>query len=46
MKASVIALLLTGLVAAQDFTGQPDCAVSRTPDEMDTSSADKLLVQH
>ncbi|KAL6794743.1 hypothetical protein GGI42DRAFT_134842 [Trichoderma sp. SZMC 28013] len=27
MKASVVALLLTGLVAAQDFTGQPDCAI-------------------
>lgn len=28
MKASVVTLLLAGLVAAQDFTGQPDCAVS------------------
>ncbi|KAL7898414.1 hypothetical protein HDV63DRAFT_373738 [Trichoderma sp. SZMC 28014] len=27
MKASVVTLLLTGLVAAQDFSGQPDCAI-------------------
>ncbi|TFB00986.1 hypothetical protein CCMA1212_007165 [Trichoderma ghanense] len=27
MKASVLSLLLAGLVAAQDFTGQPDCAI-------------------
>ncbi|KAM0249011.1 hypothetical protein ACHAQJ_009217 [Trichoderma viride] len=27
MKASVISLLLAGLVAAQDFSGQPDCAI-------------------
>ncbi|EGR46556.1 cell wall protein [Trichoderma reesei QM6a] len=27
MKASVLSLLLAGLVAAQDFTGQPECAI-------------------
>ncbi|KAL6871804.1 cell wall protein [Trichoderma novae-zelandiae] len=27
MKVSVVSLLLAGLVAAQDFSGQPDCAI-------------------
>ncbi|KAK1238599.1 hypothetical protein MKX07_004175 [Trichoderma sp. CBMAI-0711] len=27
MKASVLSVLLAGLVAAQDFTGQPECAI-------------------
>lgn len=27
MKATFVTLAIAGLVAAQDFTGQPDCAV-------------------
>ncbi|EHK16973.1 uncharacterized protein TRIVIDRAFT_82827 [Trichoderma virens Gv29-8] len=53
MKASVITLLLAGLVAAQDFTGQPDCAIPCLKDAIpkagcaltDTACACKADVQ-
>jgi len=29
MKATFVTLAIAGLVAAQDFSGQPECAVRR-----------------